>query len=192
MNRIAVASDHGGYRLKLTISDILREKGYEIEDLGTDSPESVDYPDFARDVAERIAAGSVKRAILICGTGIGMSITANRYRNVRAALCNDVYSAKMSRLHNDSNVLVLGGRVVGPGVAEDIVETWLETKFEGGRHTRRLKKIEQEQLKNVIHELVTDRIEGRQKVDKGMIEKIVAEAIEVLGLGNEKENGAEK
>jgi len=192
MNRIAVASDHGGYRLKLTISDILREKGYEIEDLGTDSPESVDYPDFAHDVAERIAAGSVKRAILICGTGIGMSITANRYRNVRAALCNDVYSAKMSRLHNDSNVLVLGGRVVGPGVAEDIVETWLETKFEGGRHTRRLKKIEQEQLRNVIHELVTDRIEGRQKVDKGMIEKIVAEAIEVLGLGNDKGNGAEK
>jgi len=192
MNRIAVASDHGGYRLKLTISDILREKGYEIEDLGTDSPESVDYPDFAHEIAEKIAAGSVKRAILICGTGIGMSITANRYRNVRAALCNDVYSAKMSRLHNDSNVLVLGGRVVGPGLAEDIVDMWLETKFEGGRHLKRLRKIEHERLKSVIHELVTDRIEGRQKMDKGMIEKIVAEAIEVLGLGNEKENGAEK
>jgi len=192
MNRIAVASDHGGYRLKLTISDILREKGYEIEDLGTDSYESVDYPDFAHEIAEKIAAGSVKRAILICGTGIGMSITANRYRNVRAALCNDVYSAKMSRLHNDSNVLVLGGRVVGPGLAEDIVDMWLETKFEGGRHLKRLRKIEHERLKNVIHELVADRIEGRQKMDKGMIEKIVAEAIEVLGLGNEKENGAEK
>jgi hypothetical protein len=121
-----------------------------------------------------------------------MSITANRYRNVRAALCNDVYSAKMSRLHNDSNVLVLGGRVVGPGLAEDIVDMWLETKFEGGRHLKRLRKIEHERLKSVIHELVTDRIEGRQKMDKGMIEKIVAEAIEVLGLGNEKENGAEK
>lgn len=112
--------------------------------MGTHTTASVDYPDFGHEVARRIASGKNSRAILICGTGIGMSITANRYKGVRAALCNDIYSSKMSRLHNDANVLVIGGRIVGPAIAEEIVSTWLETDFEGGRHSRRIEKIEKE------------------------------------------------
>lgn len=142
VDKVAIACDHGGYEMKEIIKKHLSSKGVELDDLGTFSSESVDYPDYAHLVAQRIAEGKNKRAILICGTGIGMSITANRYRNVRAALCNDVYSAKMSRQHNDSNVIVLGGRVVGPGLALEITETWLMTEFDGGRHTRRVEKIE--------------------------------------------------
>jgi ribose 5-phosphate isomerase B len=142
VEKIAIASDHGGFELKEIVKKYLISKGVELDDLGTFSSESVDYPDYAHVVAQRIAEGKNSRAILICGTGIGMSITANRYRNVRAALCNDVYSAKMSRQHNDANVIVLGGRVVGPGLALEIAETWLMTDFDGGRHARRVEKIE--------------------------------------------------
>ncbi|GMT42366.1 MAG: ribose 5-phosphate isomerase B [bacterium] len=122
----------------------MNEKGFEVNDLGTHSPDSVDYPDYGHEAAQRIVNGKDKRTILICGTGIGMSITANRYHGVRAALCNDVYSAKMCRLHNDANVLVIGGRVVGEALAEEIVATWLDTDFEGGRHVRRLDKIDKD------------------------------------------------
>ena len=142
VEKVAIASDHGGFELKEIVKEHLSSKGVELDDLGTFSSESVDYPDYAHLVAQRIAEGKNKRAILICGTGIGMSITANRYRNVRAALCNDVFSAKMSRQHNDANVIVLGGRVVGPGLALEITETWLMTEFDGGRHARRIEKIE--------------------------------------------------
>ena len=185
--KIAIASDHGGYELKKAIVNLLVEKGFKVDDIGTNSSESVDYPDFAHDIAGRIASGLNKRAILICGTGIGMSITANRYENVRAALCNDVFTAKMSRHHNDANVLVLGGRVVGPGLAREIVETWLQEEFEGGRHSRRLGKIENEHLKNIVHSVVSRHIEGTKEMDENGIKKIVTETIEQISRKNEKE-----
>ncbi len=155
MERIALASDHGGYTIKKAIAEYLVEKGYEIDDMGPYSSDSVDYTDFAHMVAQRIANNKEKRAILVCGTGIGMSITANRYPGVRAALGNDIYSARMSRLHNDSNVLVLGGRIVGPDLALEIVSTWLDTGFEGGRHNRRIKKIDQDRLETVVYKVVS-------------------------------------
>jgi len=143
MERITIASDHGGYELKQIVIDKLKDLNLEVNDLGTSSSsESVDYPDFAHEVANKIANGETRRAILICGTGIGMSITANRYTNVRAGLCNDVFSAKMSREHNNANVLVLGARVIGSGLACEIVDIWMNTAFEGGRHSRRVDKIE--------------------------------------------------
>ena len=113
----------------------------ECIDFGTDSPQSVDYPDFGEKVSKAVSAGNVERGILICGTGIGMSIVANKIPNIRAALCNDMFTAKMSRMHNDANVLVIGGRIVGRDLAKEIVRTWFSTEFEGGRHANRLKKI---------------------------------------------------
>lgn len=187
VKKIAIASDHGGYELKKAIVELFLEKGIEFDDIGTNSTESVDYPDFAHDVAGRIANGQNSRAILICGTGIGMSITANRYENVRAALCNDVFSAKMSRQHNDANVLVLGGRVVGPGLAREIVDTWLQAEFEGGRHLRRLGKIENEHLKNVVHAVVSRHIKEKKEMDENGIKKIVSETIDQISQKNEKE-----
>lgn len=140
--KLAISCDHGGWDLKEQILEILqRIENIDVIDYGTMSRDSVDYPDYAREVSEGVAEGTIDRGILICGTGIGMSIVANRYRNIRAALCNDIYTARMSRLHNNANILVLGGRVVGPGLAGEIVKTWLETEFEGGRHQKRLDKI---------------------------------------------------
>ena len=139
--RVAIASDHGGYRLKEFVRRLLEEMEVEVLDFGTDSEESVDYPFYAAKVARAVASGEVDRGILCCGTGIGMSIVANRFPGVRAALCHDEYTARMSRLHNDANVLALGGRVLGEGVAAEIVRVWLETPFEGGRHERRLGKL---------------------------------------------------
>ncbi|KYO65404.1 ribose 5-phosphate isomerase B [Thermovenabulum gondwanense] len=139
--KIAVASDHGGYELKEKVVEFLKEKGYDFQDFGTFSKESVDYPDMALIVAEKVAKGEFERGILICGTGIGISIAANKVKGIRAALCNDVYSARMSRLHNDANILAMGGRVIGPGLALLIVEEWLKTPFEGGRHKVRVDKI---------------------------------------------------
>ena len=139
--KIAVASDHGGYELKEKGVEFLKEKGYDFQDFGTFSKESVDYPDMALIVAEKVAKGEFERGILICGTGIGISIAANKVKGIRAALCNDVYSARMSRLHNDANILAMGGRVIGPGLALLIVEEWLKTPFEGGRHKVRVDKI---------------------------------------------------
>jgi ribose 5-phosphate isomerase B len=139
--KIAIGADHGGYRLKETIKKMLIDLGHEVDDFGCHGAESVDYPDYAGPVARKVAQGEYERGILICGTGIGMSIAANKVQGIRCALAHDPYSAKMTRLHNDSNVLALGERVIGPGVAEEIVKIWLDTPFEGGRHTRRLEKI---------------------------------------------------
>ncbi|MBZ0157439.1 MAG: ribose 5-phosphate isomerase B [Alphaproteobacteria bacterium] len=139
--RIAIGSDHAGLEMKRELLSLLQEMGHEQVDYGTDTPQSVDYPDFGERVARAVASGEVDRGILICGTGIGMSIVANKIQGVRAALCNELFSARMSRLHNDANVLVLGGRVIGKDLAKEIVRTWMTTPFEGGRHFNRLKKI---------------------------------------------------
>jgi len=140
--KLAIGADHGGYVLKQEIVGLLRKIGnIEVIDFGTAGPDSVDYPDFGKKVSEAVSDGQADRGILICGTGIGMSIVANRYPKIRAALCHDHFTAKMSRQHNDANVLVMGERVIGRGVACEIVQTWLETEFEGGRHQLRLNKI---------------------------------------------------
>ncbi|MFN3930053.1 MAG: ribose 5-phosphate isomerase B [Thermoflexus sp.] len=144
--RIAIGADHAGYTLKETLVAYLRERGIEVMDFGTHGPDSVDYPDYARPVAEAVARGEADFGVLICGTGVGMSITANKVPGIRAAAVSDVYSARMSRAHNDANILCLGGRVVGPGLAIEILETWLRTPFEGGRHQRRIEKIRQIEL----------------------------------------------
>ena len=142
--KLAIGADHGGYVLKQEIVEFLKKIGnIEVVDHGTSGPESVDYPDYGKTVSEAVSNGSADRGILICGTGIGMSIVANRFPKVRAALCHDNFTARMSRLHNDANVLVMGERVIGRGVALDIVKAWLETEFEGSRHARRLQKIEE-------------------------------------------------
>ena len=140
---IIIASDHAGVELKEKIKAFLCEKGIQIRDVGTDSSEPVDYPDYGKLVASAVSGGAYERGILICGTGIGMSVIANRQRGVQATLCHDIYTAKMSRLHNNSNILVLGGRVQFSDDVHDIVGAWLDTKFLGGEHLRRLEKIEQ-------------------------------------------------
>jgi ribose 5-phosphate isomerase B len=136
-DKIIIGSDHGGFDLKATIAKHLDELGFKIEDVGCDSKESCDYPVYGSKVSEKVANGE-GRGILLCGTGIGMSITANRNTKIRAALCHNEYTARMSRMHNNANVLVLGARVIGAGVALDIVDVWLKTEFEGGRHQKRL------------------------------------------------------
>lgn len=140
--RIAIGSDHGGYEYKEQIVTHLKEKGYECVDVGTYSTDSCDYPVIARAVTTKITTGEADRGILICGTGIGMSIVANKVRGIRAALCGDTFSARASRAHNNSNVLCLGERVIGINLAMDIVDIWLESKFEGGRHQRRVDMME--------------------------------------------------
>ena len=140
--KIAIASDHGGFKLKQEIVKYLKDNGYDFTDFGTDSSDSVDYPDYAKPLATKVSAGEYDRGILICGTGIGMNIAANKVEGVRCAQVHDVYSAKLTRQHNDSNVIAMGERVIGPGLAVDIIDTWLKTEFEGGRHERRVKKIE--------------------------------------------------
>ncbi len=140
--RLAAASDHAGFPLKNHLVAWLRARGHEVLDLGTHSAESADYPDFAHELARRIAAGEFERGLLVCGTGIGISIAANRHPGVRAARCLSEYDARMARAHNDANVLALGGRVTGAGLAEAILEAFLATPFEGGRHARRVQKIE--------------------------------------------------
>lgn len=139
--RVMIGSDHGGVNLKKEICELLTEKGIEFTDVGTHSTESVDYPDIAKVVGEAVAAGQAERGILICGTGIGISIAANKVKGIRAALCHDVFSAQMTREHNDSNILAMGERVIGPGLARMIAATWLDTDFVGGRHARRVCKI---------------------------------------------------
>lgn len=139
---IGIGSDHGGYELKEGIKEYLVGEGIQVVDFGTDSLESVDYPDFARKVAEAVLNKEVDRGILICGTGIGISIAANRIKGIRCALCSDTFSARMSREHNDANILAMGGRVVGLGLATDIVKAFITSDFEGGRHERRINKID--------------------------------------------------
>ena len=137
-----MGSDHAAYPLKEKIKAYLMDLGIEVEDAGTDSEASVDYPDFGIKVASQVSSGAYSRGILMCGTGLGMSMVANKFSHVRAALCNDLFSAKMSRRHNDANILVMGGRVIGDVLAMEIVQTWLETPFEGGRHGLRLRKFD--------------------------------------------------
>ena len=142
---ISIGSDHGGYELKQEIIKHLEERDLEYKDFGTNcETESVDYPMFAKEVANSILGGECDKGILICGTGIGISITANRMKGIRAALCHDCFSAKATREHNDANILALGGRVVGPGLALEIVDTFLDTPFSGDeRHVRRIKLIDE-------------------------------------------------
>ena len=137
----AMGSDHGGFSLKETLREYLLKKGIEIKDVGVFSEDSVDYPDYARKVGEIVAAGDADLGVLICGTGIGMSIAANKVDGIRCALCNDVYSAKMARGHNDANVLAMGARVIGRGTALMILDHFLSSTFEGGRHSTRVAKI---------------------------------------------------
>ena len=141
VNQIIIGSDHGGYKLKNEIIKHLKDLGYEISDLGCYSEESCDYPIIAKDVAEEVLANKCK-GILVCGTGIGMSITANRYEGIRASHCTDTFTARMTRAHNDSNILCLGERITGFGLALDIVDIWLKTEFEGGRHQKRIELID--------------------------------------------------
>ncbi len=138
---IAIGTDHGGYLLKEEIRSWLESNNYSYKDFGTYSGESCDYPDIAKSVADSILSGECERGILICGTGIGISISANKINGIRAAACSDYYSAKYTRLHNDANIICLGGRVVGAGIACELVDIFLNTEFEGGRHERRIKKI---------------------------------------------------
>ena len=140
---LAIGSDHGGFQLKQAIMAHLRERGIEYKDFGTYTEASCDYPEYGRAVALAVASGEFDRGILICGTGIGISITANKVPGIRAALCTDCFSAEATRLHNDANILALGGRVVGEGLALKIVDTFLDTPFSGEeRHMRRIAKIE--------------------------------------------------
>jgi len=138
---IGIGSDHAGYSLKQKLVDFLAEAGYEVVDVGTDSMESVDYPDFAEKIAHGVVSGEFERGVLVCGTGIGMSIAANKIPGVRAALCHDVFSARATREDNDANVLTLGARVIGEGLAMAVLDEWLGAEFQGGRHARRVAKI---------------------------------------------------
>jgi ribose 5-phosphate isomerase B len=140
-NLIAIASDHGGFELKSILMESLKTKGLSVLDLGTDGPQSVDYPDFAKALAVAIRDGKADRGILICGTGIGMSIAANRFRELRAALVHDAFGARLARQHNNANVIVFGGRAIGTEVAKDCLDLFLTTPFEGGRHALRVAKL---------------------------------------------------
>ena len=140
--KIVIGCDHGALALKDEVKKVLEEyPDVEVNDVGTFTEDSVDYPDIAEKVCAEITSGRSERGIVLCGTGIGISIAANKIHGIRAALCNDVYSAKMSRQHNNANVLAMGGRVTGFGPADEIVRAWLTTEFEGGRHERRVNKI---------------------------------------------------
>lgn len=139
--KIAVAADHGGFKLKQEIIKYLEEVGLDYNDFGTYSAGSVDYPDIAAPLAEAVARGEYDLGVLCCGTGIGVSITANKVAGIRAALCHDPYSARMAREHNNANVITMGERVIGPGLAREIMAAFLEAEFTGGRHARRVEKI---------------------------------------------------
>jgi len=139
--KIVLGSDHAGFELKEDLRAYLVEQKVGVIDLGVSNEEPVDYPDIGASVAKKVSRGEVGRGILICGSGIGMSIVANRFPGVRAALCHDLYTARISREHNDANLLILGGRLIGKGLAREILKVWLETGFQGERHQRRLEKI---------------------------------------------------
>lgn len=139
--KIVIGSDHGGFNLKEEIKKFLEEEGYDYTDVGTYTPERCDYPDIAEKACAGIVDGTYDRGILVCGTGIGIGIAANKIKGIRAALCGDCFSAEYSRLHNDANVITLGERVLGPGLAKKIVKIYLTTDFEGGRHAQRVAKI---------------------------------------------------
>ena len=140
---IIMGCDHAAYQLKEKVKAYLTGQGIAVEDVGTHGEESVDYPDYGIKVASQVSSGNYKRGILICGTGLGMSMVANKFPRVRAALCQDLFSAEMSRRHNDANILVLGGRVIGESLALAVVQKWLEIPFDGGRHQKRLEKFDE-------------------------------------------------
>jgi RpiB/LacA/LacB family sugar-phosphate isomerase len=144
----AMACDHGGFSLKEDLKIYLIDQGHDVEDLGCFDEGSVDYPDLGQIVAQKVSTGEAERGILICGTGIGMSIVANKFPRVRAALVNHVYAARMAKEHNNANILVMGGRIVGPGLAREMVKQWLEAEFQGERHLKRLEKIEAIERRN--------------------------------------------
>ncbi|MCK2156110.1 ribose 5-phosphate isomerase B [Exiguobacterium sp. 17-1] len=145
--KVAIGADHGGFKLKAELTELLQELGMDYTDFGTYSAESIDYPDVAIPVAEAVANGEFDRGILLCGTGIGIGIAANKVKGIRAALVHDTFSAKATRQHNNSNILTMGERVIGPGLARDIAKIWLETEFEGGRHENRVCKISDYEVK---------------------------------------------
>jgi len=147
--KVVIGSDHAGYELKEQIKTVLKEKGCDVIDVGTESPASVDYPDFGIKAATLVGRGEVDRGVLVCGTGIGMSVIANKVKGVRAALISDLYTAIQSRKHLDANILVLGGRVIGRDLAAEITRAWIDTSFEGGRHQKRIEKIVQYEKDNL-------------------------------------------
>ena len=140
--KVIIGSDHAGFAMKTQIKTLLESMGYSVEDVGCHSEDSVDYPVFGKAVAAGVASGEFPKGILVCGSGLGMSMIANRFVGVRAALCNDLYSAVLSRQHNDANILVMGGRLIGADLAGEIVSTWLETEFDGGRHQGRIAQLD--------------------------------------------------
>ena len=137
----AIACDHGGFRLKNVLIENMKAQGVEVVDFGTYSEESCDYPDYASKAAKAVANGECDRGVVVCGTGIGVSITANKVKGIRCALCHDVFSAKATRAHNDANMIAMGQRVIGEGLAVEILNAWLHTEFEGGRHIKRIEKM---------------------------------------------------
>ena len=139
--KIAMACDHGGLRLKNVLKEDLEKNGYEVVDFGTYTEESCDYPDYASKAAKAVADGTCDKGVVVCGTGIGVSITANKVNGIRCSLCQDVFSAKATRQHNDSNMLAMGQRVIGEGLALEILHAWLESEYEGGRHDARIQKM---------------------------------------------------
>lgn len=140
--KIAIGADHGGFALKEQIKDFLSDNGYKFTDFGVYNSERVDYPVIAKEIAHDVANGKYDRGIIICGSGLGVAISANKIKGIRAVTCHDTYSSKMSRAHNDANILTMGGRVIGADLAFDVVKIWLETEFEGGRHKNRVDMIE--------------------------------------------------
>jgi len=140
--KVIAGSDHAGFSLKQTLVDALKQRGVTVEDMGTYDESSCYYPDIAHKVAEKVAQDALSLGLLVCGSGVGMSITANRHRAIRAVVCSESYSAEMARRHNNANIVCLGSRVVGPGLAESIVQSFIAAKFEAGRHARRVDKIE--------------------------------------------------
>lgn len=143
MQKIIIASDHGGYDLKLELIEHLKEKNFDVVDIGTKDKKSCNYPTYAKKLCAEILNNNFKRGILVCGTGLGMQISANRFKGIRAVCVSDTFSAKMSKAHNNSNVLCLGGRVLGVGLAKEILDTWLSTEFESGRHQQRIDLIDE-------------------------------------------------
>ncbi len=148
---LVIGSDHGGYELKTAILDLLQKRAIPCTDFGTQGPQSVDYPDFAAKVASAVSSGEAVLGVLICGTGIGMSITANKFPGVRAALVHDEFTAQMARQHNNANILAMGGRVLTPEQGKKLVEIWLDAEYEGGRHQKRLDKISAIEQKVIKH-----------------------------------------
>jgi RpiB/LacA/LacB family sugar-phosphate isomerase len=148
--KVAIGSDHAGYELKEYVRYILKLRDYECMDVGTDTEASVDYPDFGLKVAGLVSSGEAEKGVLVCGTGVGMSVVANKVKGIRAVLAQDLYTAMQSRRHLDANILVLGGRVIGKGLAEEIVKVWFDTPFEGGRHSKRIDKISEWEDKHLL------------------------------------------